>query len=74
MEKSRKSKLLLLAFFGLILGILGISKSDHANTIPGLRQERFALSSLSNNENICSPESNTGNGVSLFLSCAGFLE
>lgn len=73
MEKNKNPKLLLLAFAALMLGIFGVSKLGLTSTIPGLNQEKLALSE-SNNENICSPENKAGKGVSLFVSCAGFLE
>jgi len=73
MEKNISSKLLLSAFAGLVLGVLGVAKSNWVNSpSPWLNQEKLALSE-SNIERMC-PSESSKKSVSLFVSCAGFLE
>ena len=64
--------LLLPIFVVLTMGAFGVSKSDQANWAFGLNQEKLALFS-NNNKGICSLE-NKNENISLFVSCAGFLE
>ncbi len=72
MENLKNLKLLHLVLVGLILGIFGISKSSFVDNVPWSNNEKITLSE-NNNEKICSVENKEKN-VSLFVSCAGFLE
>ncbi|MEK7567378.1 MAG: hypothetical protein AAB513_00445 [Patescibacteria group bacterium] len=72
MSKLKNIKLLPLVFVGLIFGILGVSKTGILNESSLSNKEKIALS-LNNNENMCYFE-NEDKNVSLFVSCAGFLE
>ena len=64
--------LLLPIFVVLTMGAFGVSKSEQASGISWLNQEKLALFS-NNNKGICSRE-NKNENISLFVSCAGFLE